>query len=211
MHFGAGGGLGSLRVHGKDIIPGTSLVVQWLRLRLLQGTRVQSLVRDLRSRMPWLQRWLWRRSWNPSPGSHTRLQPGSWRKSRRRPARRRVNSFARAALTQHHKLSGSKQQTCIRFQLWRLKSRCWQGHMPPPGRIWQGILSDFWWWLPVLTATYLWSLPPFSQGCPLCVCISVSSRGLLIRTSVSGSRTCPHLVRPHLNVANYICKGPIST
>ena len=53
MHFGAGGGLGPLRVHGKDIIPGTSLVVQWLRLRLLQGTRVQSLVRELRSRMPW--------------------------------------------------------------------------------------------------------------------------------------------------------------
>ena len=32
---------------------GTSLVVQWLRLRLpMQGVRVQSLVRELRSHMP---------------------------------------------------------------------------------------------------------------------------------------------------------------
>ena len=122
-----------------------------------------------------------------------------------------VNSFARAALTQHYRSYSSKLQKCIRFKLWRLKSRCWKGHTSPPGRIWQRILSNFWWWLVVLTAADLWSLPPFSQACPLCVCISMSSRGLLIRTSVSGSRTCPDLVRLHLNVTNYICKGPIST
>ena len=48
---GGWGGLGSLSVHGKDIIPGTSLVVRWLRLCLLQRTQVQSLVRNLRSHM----------------------------------------------------------------------------------------------------------------------------------------------------------------
>ena len=37
----------------QDITPGTSLVVQWLRIRLpMQGMRVRSLVRELRSHMP---------------------------------------------------------------------------------------------------------------------------------------------------------------
>jgi len=36
------------------VAKGTSLVVQWLRLHLaIQGTRVQSLVWELRFRMPW--------------------------------------------------------------------------------------------------------------------------------------------------------------
>ena len=37
---------------------GTSLVVQWLRIRLqMQGTRVRSLVGELRSHMPWSNYW----------------------------------------------------------------------------------------------------------------------------------------------------------
>ena len=39
----------------KEILPwGTSLVVQWLRIHFpMQGTQVRSLVRELRSYMPW--------------------------------------------------------------------------------------------------------------------------------------------------------------
>ena len=191
----------------EKTIPGTSLVVQWLRLCLLQGTQVQSLVRNLRSHMPqaavFAVEETLREPHALSPGvggNRGGDLPGGG-----------VDSFARAALTQHYRSYSSKLQKCICFKLWRLKSRCWKGHTPPPGRIWQRILSNFWWWLVVLTAADLWSLPPFSQCCPLCVCISMSFRGLLIRTSVSGSRTCPDLVRLHLNVTNYICKGPIST
>ena len=34
-------------IHAKEIISGTSLVVQWLRIRLpMQGTRVRALVRE---------------------------------------------------------------------------------------------------------------------------------------------------------------------
>ena len=47
--IGKKGGKNSLRKQ----IKGTSLVVQWLRIRLpMQGTRVQSLVWELRSHMP---------------------------------------------------------------------------------------------------------------------------------------------------------------
>ena len=36
------------------MVQGSSLVVQWLRIHLaMQGTQVQSLVRELRSHMPW--------------------------------------------------------------------------------------------------------------------------------------------------------------
>ena len=36
---------------------GTSLVVQWLRLRLpMKGVQVRTLVRELRSHMPWGQK-----------------------------------------------------------------------------------------------------------------------------------------------------------
>ena len=39
------------------LCPGTSLVVQWLRICLpMQGTRVRSLVGELRSHMPWNSR-----------------------------------------------------------------------------------------------------------------------------------------------------------
>ena len=39
-------------ISSNKITPGTSLVVQWLRIRLpMQGTRVRSLVRELRSHM----------------------------------------------------------------------------------------------------------------------------------------------------------------
>ena len=38
----------------KNLPKGTTLVVQWLRICLpMQGTWVQSLVRELRSHMPW--------------------------------------------------------------------------------------------------------------------------------------------------------------
>ena len=37
----------------KNVVRGTSLVAQWLRICLLkQGTQVRSLVRDIRSHMP---------------------------------------------------------------------------------------------------------------------------------------------------------------
>ena len=42
------------KTHVKNLLPGTSLVVQWLRILLLmQGTRVLSLVGELRSHMTW--------------------------------------------------------------------------------------------------------------------------------------------------------------
>ena len=41
-------------LYQKGTDSGTSLVVQWLRVSLaMQGTWVQSLVRELRSHMPW--------------------------------------------------------------------------------------------------------------------------------------------------------------
>ena len=43
-----------MRAHKRNSSLGTSLVVQWWRIRLpMQGTPVQSLVRELRSHMPW--------------------------------------------------------------------------------------------------------------------------------------------------------------
>ena len=42
------------RIQTKSVITGTSLVVQWLKIRLpMQGTQVQSLVGELRSHMLW--------------------------------------------------------------------------------------------------------------------------------------------------------------
>ena len=47
--------------------------------------------------------------------------------------------FLRAAITNHHKLGGLKQQKCVFSQFWRpsTKSRCRQGRLPleAPGRI----------------------------------------------------------------------------
>lgn len=131
-------------------------------------------------------------------------------------------SFSRAAVTNYHKLGGLKATEMYFFftvlEVRSLKSRCQQQGF---SGLWRKVAPcpapGFWWWLvvpgvPWLTAPSLQYLPLQTHGAlPVCLWVSVSPHGLLIRTPIIGFRTHPNPPQCYLNlITDPISKlGPI--